>query len=158
METIVRAGISVQAGLIVGFDNDDLSCFERQLEFAQAMPIIIYRLAVLMAPLATPLYEQMKAAGRIVEEPSNTLVTAGGSITNIEPLQMTRKELAEGAEWLRRQILAPDNVIKRFEYYGRVVGEIPSHLVPGQGGRRPRRRRRFSNCSVWAHAIGICAG
>ncbi|MCB8839934.1 radical SAM protein [Aurantimonas sp. VKM B-3413] len=143
VETIVRAGISVQAGLMVGFDNDDLSSFERQLEFAQAMPIIVFRPAVLVAPLATPLYDQMKAAGRIVEDPKATLAPFGSSLTNIEPLQMTREQLAEGAEWLRRQILAPDNVIKRFEYYGRVVGEIPSHLVPRQGGAQSKKAAPF---------------
>jgi radical SAM superfamily enzyme YgiQ (UPF0313 family) len=138
-EKIVSAGISVQAGLIVGFDSDDLSCFDRQFEFVMALPIIVYRLSVLVAPLATPLYEQMKAAGRIVDDPAATLAPGGSSVTNIQPAQMTREQLAEGAEWLRRAILDPDNVILRFERYARLLGEIPAHLAT-EGPRGPSRK------------------
>lgn len=128
-EKIVSAGVSLQAGLIVGFDSDDLSCFERQLDFAMSLPIVILRLAVLVAPAATPLYDQMKAAGRIVIEPSLMPMQSSGLLTNIQPAQMTREELAEGADWLRNALLAPDNVIRRFEHYARILGEAPPHLV-----------------------------
>ncbi len=138
-EKIVGAGVSVQAGLIVGFDSDDLSCFERQLEFAMALPIIVYRLSVLMAPLATPLFEQMMAEGRIVVDPEASLAASGSSLTNIQPMQMTREQLAEGAEWLRRSLLDPDNLVLRFEHYARVLGARPAHLVDNVP-RRPSKK------------------
>ncbi|WP_225030462.1 radical SAM protein [Xinfangfangia pollutisoli] len=128
-EKIVSAGLSVQAGLIVGFDSDDLSCFERQLDFAQALPIVVYRLSVLTAPAATPLYAEMKAAGRLVDEASLVPVTSGSALTNIQPAQMTREQLAEGAEWLRSRILDPENTIQRFEHYARILGAPPAHLI-----------------------------
>lgn len=129
-EKIVSAGVSIQAGLMVGFDSDDLSCFERQRDFVMALPIVNFRVSVLVAPVATPLYEQMRAAGRIVVEPSLAAVTGAIGLTNIQPLQMTREELAEGANWLRSELLAPHNVIQRFENYARILGPRPTHLVP----------------------------
>jgi radical SAM superfamily enzyme YgiQ (UPF0313 family) len=138
-EKIVRAGISLQAGLIVGFDSDDLSCFERQLDFAMSLPIVIFRVSVLVASLATPLYDQMKARGRIVDDPELSLSASAGSMTNIQPMNMTREQLAEGAEWLRHAMLAPENVMVRFERFASVLGEIPEHLADN-GRRRPPRR------------------
>lgn len=128
-EKIVEAGVSIQGGLMVGFDSDDQSCFERQLDFVMAMPVINFRVAVLMAPVATPLYDEMKAAGRIISDPALTLAVGGAMMTNIQPMQMTREQLAEGATWLNRAIFAPDNVIRRFEYYARVLGNPPPHLI-----------------------------
>ncbi|MGS4947221.1 B12-binding domain-containing radical SAM protein [Meridianimarinicoccus sp. RP-17] len=128
-EKVVRAGVSLQAGLMIGFDSDDLSCFERQFDFAMALPIVVYRLSVLVAPIATPLYDQMRAAGRIVEEPSLVPVTSGSSLTNIQPAQMSREQLGEGAEWLRHALLDPGNAIGRFERYAQLLGDMPEHLT-----------------------------
>ena len=100
-----------------------------RLDFAQALPIVVYRLSVLTAPAATPLYSQMKAAGRLIDEASLVPVTSGSALTNIQPAQMTREELAEGAEWLRSQILDPDNTIQRFQHYARILGAPPAHLI-----------------------------
>ncbi|WP_321337451.1 radical SAM protein [Breoghania sp.] len=133
-EKIVSAGVSVQAGLMVGFDSDDLSCFERQRDFVMSLPVINFRVAVLVAPVATPLYEQMEAAGRIVVEPSLAPSTSAIAHTNIEPAQMTREQLTEGAMWLRAELLAPENVIPRFEHYARTLGPRLPHLVPAQTG------------------------
>lgn len=139
-EKIVRSGVSIQAGLIVGFDSDDLSCFERQLDFVMSLPIIIFRLSVLVAPLSTPLYEEMQACGRIVDGPSATLSPGMTSMTNIQPLNMTREQLAEGAEWLARAIHDPDNVTLRFERYAEIVGAIPAHLdFDGRSSSRARK-------------------
>lgn len=129
-EKIVSEGVSVQAGLMVGFDSDDLGCFERQLDFVMALPVVNFRLSVLMAPVATPLFDELKAAGRIVVEPSLAPVPGAIGLTNIQPLQMTRQELADGAHWLRSELLAPKNVIRRFETYARVLGPRLPHLVP----------------------------
>lgn len=127
---MVAAGVSVYAGLMVGFDSDDLSCFERQFSFAMSLPVVSFRPSVLVAPVATPLYDEMKAAGRIVEDGGTSAETASVSaMTNIRPMQMTREQLADGAEWLRRALLDPENVVRRLELYARVLGDRPPHLA-----------------------------
>ena len=131
---IVAAGVTVQAGLMVGFDSDDLGCFERQLEFAMSLPIVSCRLSVLVAPVATPLYDTMKAAGRIIDDPMVDVAAGGGVVTNIQPMQMSREQLAEGADWLRRALSAPQNAIVRFEHYAKTLGPMPDHLSRPRAG------------------------
>jgi len=139
-EKIVRAGVSITAGLMVGFDSDDLSCFQRQYDFAMALPVVIHQVSPLVAPPATPLYERMLAEGRILDDIVKVQSSAAGaSSTNIAPAQMTRAQLAEGTEWLRRAVLEPDGVIRRFERYARLLGDPPEHLQVGDGIRRSRR-------------------
>lgn len=119
---IVRAGIGIRGGLMVGFDHDDLSCFERQFQFAQSMPIIGFNVASLAAPFSTPLYDDMLKAGRIVDNDDHSTIVSGSSYTNLIPAQMSRKELAEGRDWLKSAVLAPENVMVRFEHFARVLG------------------------------------
>ena len=65
VRNIVGRGLRVEAGLMVGFDHDDLSAFERQFEFAMSLPVGGFNISVLVAPVGTPLYDAMRAQGRI---------------------------------------------------------------------------------------------
>lgn len=131
---IVRAGVVVDAGMMVGFDSDDLDCFERQFQFGMALPIVNLRVSVLVAPVATPLYAQMKEQGRLIEE-GRALQYPGGDLwTNIQPRNMTRKQLAEGAVWLVESLFDPDNVIRRFDHVVSLLAPPPDYLLR-QGGR-----------------------
>ncbi|AXS39713.1 radical SAM protein [Breoghania sp. L-A4] len=132
---IVEAGIAVTSGMMVGFDADDLSCFERQFAFGMALPIVTLRVTVLVAPIATPLYAQMKAEGRLFRNGEEDVFPGGDLWTNIEPLNMSREQLAEGAVWLVNALLEPDNVIRRFEHMTSLLGTPPEHL------RRPLHQK-----------------
>ncbi len=125
---VVKAGIAVTSGMMVGFDADDLSCFERQFEFGMALPVVNLRVTVLVAPIATPLYAQLKAEGRLFENGVGDPFPGGDLWTNIEPLNMSRKQLAEGAIWLVDALLKPDNAILRFEHLTSLLGSPPEHL------------------------------
>ncbi|MEP4980394.1 radical SAM protein [Ascidiaceihabitans sp.] len=118
---ILQGGVALRSGLIVGFDHDTTECFERQFNFAQALPIVGYNVTVLVAPVSTPLYDDMKAAGRLVEAADDVLSVGGTSLTNIIPRNMTRAELAEGRDWLKSAILDPENAVQRFEHFARVL-------------------------------------
>ena len=110
IQEFLHHGISVTAGMMVGFDHDGPDIFERQLEFAMRSPVPIFTLSVLVAPAATPLFARMKRDGRL---------TAGSDVagspwdTNIVPARMTRQELFTGARWLCRELYQPDNFTKR---------------------------------------------
>src|ERR1051325_10625335 len=86
----------IQAGMIVGFDQDDPSIFDEQYEFLQAAQIPIAMLSVLLAVPKTPLYQRLEAAGRIANGTNieRYVGTEGG--TNFLPLNMTREELHQG--------------------------------------------------------------
>ena len=135
-ETITRAGLTIRAGLIVGFDTDDASCFERQFHFAQSLPVVGHHLSVLVAPIATPLYSELERAGRIVESRDYVTNVAMTKLTNFLPARMSRAELAEGYIWLRRALLDPQATIQRFETYARTLG------ADGRNYIAPRRANR----------------
>lgn len=142
VETAVEAGVVVSAGMMVGFDADDLGAFERQFNFGMRLPVVNLRVTVLVAPVATPLYAQMKADGRLIED-ENGVPSAGGDLwTNIEPLKMSRRQLAEGAVWLRQALSEPDNAIERFNRLAQMLGEAPQRL------RRPLHRGRQNTGAV----------
>ncbi|MCE8457736.1 B12-binding domain-containing radical SAM protein, partial [Rhodovulum sulfidophilum] len=74
---LVAAGLTIRRGLIVGFDHDDLGCFERQFAFAQALPVVGFNVSAPVAPYATPLYAEMKRAGRSVDADTHRVSAAG---------------------------------------------------------------------------------
>jgi hypothetical protein len=114
-------GISVTAGLIVGFDADDASIFERQYEFAMATGIPLFSLGALVAPVATPLHARMAAAGRLV--PDNPEVAAMPWTTNILPARMSREELLHGLRWLCNRLYDPaafgERLLRQFDLMGK---------------------------------------
>jgi len=64
---IQQNGLWVMAGFIVGFDSDDEKIFERQREFIERSAIPWAMAGMLQAPPTTPLFDRMKAEGRLVE-------------------------------------------------------------------------------------------
>ena len=165
---IVSGGLVVTGGMMVGFNSDDLSCFERQFEFGMSLPIVNMRPSVLVAPIGTPLYTRMKAEGRLIID-DDTSFPGSGVSTNLIPAQMTRDELTEGALWLTESLYAPDNAIVRFEHLARLLAPAPAHLsrlsetlMPGKGAsgvlklirksaRHPGARRVIDAVSDLSH-------
>jgi len=132
---IVASGVAVTAGMMVGFDSDDTSCFERQFEFGMALPVVNLRVSVLVAPVATPLYAQMRAEGRLIAEGPALHYPGGDLWTNLEPRNMTRAQLAEGSIWLVEALLEPDNAIRRFRHLASLLAPPPEHLYRPGGFR-----------------------
>src|SRR4051794_19949615 len=108
----------VSAGMIVGFDQDDVDIFGEQFDFLKKANIPVAMLSVLLAVPKTPLYARLEAAGRIHndQDASRYVGTNGG--TNFEPLNMTQDELRTGHAELYRRLYAPD------AYAERVLGAL----------------------------------
>jgi radical SAM superfamily enzyme YgiQ (UPF0313 family) len=85
-------GIQVQAGMIVGFDNDDTAIFEEQLRFVQEARIPVSMTGMLQAMPKTPLHERLAKAGRLVKESVGDQFV----FSNILPERMSRAELYRG--------------------------------------------------------------
>ena len=105
----VGAGIAVDAGLIVGFDNDGPDIFDWQRGFALDSCVPIFSLGALVAPAATPLQARLADAGRLVEPgaPGGAQVQGAPWETNIVPLGMTREALTTGLVGLVEDLYAP---------------------------------------------------
>ena len=112
-------GLVVNAGFIVGFDNDDAGIFDEQRRFIEASGIAQATVTILTPVPSTPLYDRLKAEGRLDD--------SGHEVAFI-PKQMTQKELREGHFALVRDLYAPE------AYLGRVLA--------GYRSSPPFRRRR----------------
>lgn len=63
-------GMEVTAGFIVGFDNDDVSIFLRQIDFIQKTGVVVAMIGLLQALPGTRLYERLKKENRLVKNSS----------------------------------------------------------------------------------------
>jgi hypothetical protein len=147
---VVRAGLRIEGGLMVGFDSDDRSAFRRQFEFAMALPVGTFNLSVLVAPVATPLYAAMQAQGRIVSDEVLAQFPSANLITNFLPAQMTRDELYVGAKWLVNKLLDPDNFHTRFATMADLLAPPP---WVRRGGRRMRHASRRRSAALVSHVL-----
>jgi radical SAM family protein len=148
---VVRRGLRVEASLMVGFDHDDLGCFERQFDFAMTVPTGAFMVSVLVAPVATPLHASMVEQGRIVSDEVMAQFPSANLITNIIPAQMSREQLYVGAKWLISRLFAPEHFYTRIERMSALLAPPP--WVQRAGVRRywhPSRRR---STAVYAAAL-----
>ncbi len=111
VKQLQRAGLQVQGGFIVGFDNDPPSIFQQQIDFIQKSGIVTAMVGMLQAPPGTRLFERMKKEHRLVDEMSGDNVDGS---TNIIPL-MGLETLQEGYRKLLVQLYAPK------QYYERIL-------------------------------------
>jgi len=103
VKRIQRAGLQVQGGFIVGFDNDTPAIFQRQIDFIQKSGIVTAMVGLLQALPGTKLYERLKSEGRLVGEVSGDNVNG---MTNIIP-KMDIEALREGYRAVLEHIYSP---------------------------------------------------
>jgi len=120
VKRLQRAGLQVQGGFIVGFDNDTPSIFQQQIDFIQKSGIVTAMVGLLQAPPGTRLYERLKREGRLVNEMSGDNVDGS---TNIIP-KMGLEPLREGYRKILDQIYAPQF------YYERVLTFLREYQPP----------------------------
>lgn len=107
---IRRAGIGVQAGIIVGLDGDDVGVFERMLRFLTRARIVALQLNILTPLPGTPMYEQFDRDGRITDRNWGHYDFRH---TVIRPAGMTAGQLQAGTDWLYHQYYRLDRIILR---------------------------------------------
>jgi radical SAM superfamily enzyme YgiQ (UPF0313 family) len=98
VKKILSYGLPITAGMIVGFDHDDASIFDRQIAFAQEACIANPMPHMLKAPVGTKLWVRLHQEGRVMQfwEDGGKPLSDMRAWTNILPKQMTRLELMSG--------------------------------------------------------------
>ena len=122
-------GIEVLAGFIIGFDNDTVRTFESQYEFIVNSGIQTAMIGLLNAMPRTPLYERLRAAGRLREKDSggdNTKLD-----TNVMPLGMTHEALISGYRRLHERLLDDGAIARRIISKNRFLGRTSGGLEYG---------------------------
>jgi len=67
---LYRNGFQVSAGFIVGFDNDDINIFKRQIEFIQNSGVVVAMVGLLNALPGTRLYQRLQKENRLLTQSS----------------------------------------------------------------------------------------
>jgi radical SAM superfamily enzyme YgiQ (UPF0313 family) len=101
------AGMEVWCGMIMGFDSDDSTIFDRQIEFIQQSRISFSMSGMLSAIPKTPLHDRLAAEGRL------DLSDRSEFGTNIIPLQIGREELLEGYFHVLNELYEPEAYFAR---------------------------------------------
>ncbi|MGC8642785.1 MAG: B12-binding domain-containing radical SAM protein, partial [Isosphaeraceae bacterium] len=87
---VQNVGIEVWCGMILGFDSDDSTIFDRQIDFIRQSNIAFSMTGMLSAIPKTPLHARLATEGRL------DLADRAEFGTNVIPLHMSREELLEG--------------------------------------------------------------
>jgi radical SAM superfamily enzyme YgiQ (UPF0313 family) len=145
IEKIVRRGLQVEAALMVGFDHDDRGAFERLFAFAMSLPVCVFNISVLVAPVATPLHAEMRAQGRLVSDQVLSQFPSANLITNMIPARMSRDDLYIGAKWLISKIMDPANFLARMEKMVELLAPPPWEI---RGDAKRRRRDARADATI----------
>ena len=116
VQKIRESGLWVLAGFIVGFDSDDPTIFERQLQFIDKTAITWAMAGVLQAPPTTALFDRMKREGRLIED---SQATSNFSPPNFRTV-MELPVLLRGLSSLLASLYTPE------AYFGRAFRSIDS--------------------------------
>lgn len=111
VKRIQRAGLQVQGGFIIGFDNDTPSIFNRQIDFIQKSGIVMANVAILQAPTGSKLYERLRREDRLLGQMGFQVVD---SVTNFIP-NMDLDILQEGYKKIMQHIYSPRHYYHRIK-------------------------------------------
>jgi radical SAM superfamily enzyme YgiQ (UPF0313 family) len=145
LERIRDAGLVIQGGFIVGFDNDDQRIFEEQFRFVQRTGIGAPFVSVLSPIPSTPLYDRLKREGRL---------RLDDELVWFEPKQMSRERLAAGCRDLNARLYAPEAFFERI-FGGQLhSAAYRSRRAEAQRWRRMPLKSRLTT-GIAAYVIGV---
>jgi radical SAM superfamily enzyme YgiQ (UPF0313 family) len=133
LQKIQGLGLEVWCGMIVGFDHDDPSIFDAQVEFVQDSRIIHAMVGMLAAIPKTPLYARLAEQGRLDRSDPPEFGT------NVIPLKMSSEELSAGYVRVMRELYEPKT------YFDRVDSiYLDPEFTPGAAQRAYWRRHPWT--------------
>ena len=111
IDLIHQHGISVQAGVVFGFDADTRAVFADTLRACEDLGIDGVTVSLLTPLPGTALHEQMAREGRLLHE--DWAWYNGKTRVSFTPRQMTPDELFAGYMWFRQQIFSWRSISRR---------------------------------------------
>ncbi len=106
-------GLDLWCGMIVGFDADDETIFDRQRRFIRESRITLAMVNILVAIPKTPLFARLGREGRL--DNSGELANFGTISTNVVPARLNRDVLCDGYLELMRAIYQPNAFFDRLD-------------------------------------------
>ncbi|SCY70400.1 B12-binding domain-containing radical SAM protein [Alkaliphilus peptidifermentans] len=118
-------GVGVWGTFIIGLDHDDISVFQRVIDFTLENNLYGAMISVPTPFPGSDLYRRLENEGRI-------LTKHWGSYTLwnvvVKPAKMSVKELQEGFKHTLNQIYSNEAAIKRMEYFKKIYGSLKENL------------------------------
>ena len=105
------AGIAVQAGLVFGFDHDDVTVFERTLAFLDQAGVDVASIGSLTPFPGTPIFRKLEAEDRILTRDWSKYNARTDVV--FRPRLMTPDQLQTGVEWVTKQFYSLDSIARR---------------------------------------------
>jgi radical SAM superfamily enzyme YgiQ (UPF0313 family) len=138
-------GISVRASLMVGFDADDISIFDEQMDFIEQTNVCATNINTLKAYPGTPLWVRLQRENRVIDT-SHIYSDAPRVVCNIIPKGMTRIELLENYQKLLERARAWDGFRVRLRAY-------LSGITYQARVAKPRWRRRLALIALFVKGM-----
>jgi radical SAM superfamily enzyme YgiQ (UPF0313 family) len=138
VKKILRFGIQVMAGIIVGLDGDKPNIFQKMYEFLQTAGITV---AMVNLPIFLPhteLRAEMERTKRLIGDPANDPTSFG---LYYRPT-MDARTLVEGFRWLQEKLF------EKKSYYRR-VWQMINLLKPTCGRKISRLELKAFHLSLW---------
>ena len=110
LDKVRRAGIMAMPYIMLGFDHDDITVFERTVRFLLMARVPICGLPILTPMPGTAFYDRMAGEGRITDR---NWAAYTGELPVFEPAQMSRKDLKDGADWATVEFYRWLNILTR---------------------------------------------
>ena len=110
IRTVQNAGMEVIGSFIVGFDDDDYSIFQQQMQFIQESGIPLALVGMLTALPGTRLFKRLKKEGRLLLRDSSGI--SMNLKLNFEP-KMGYDNLLNGYKILIKELYSPKLYFKR---------------------------------------------
>jgi radical SAM superfamily enzyme YgiQ (UPF0313 family) len=111
MRRLQEAGILLHASIVFGFDDDDLSIFDRTLEFLHRARLASATFNVLTPYPGTAVYQQLKGEGRLITEDWNWYDHCTPVFV---PRQMTVDQLYDGYRRVKQSFFSSRSIAARF--------------------------------------------
>ncbi|MHB9026314.1 MAG: B12-binding domain-containing radical SAM protein [Armatimonadota bacterium] len=120
-------GIGVEAGVMFGFDGDDVSVFARTLEFLDDIRIDAMQASIVTPLPGTPYFTRMQEAGRMIDLNWRNYDYRH---TVFQPAGMAPEELQQGVDWIIREFYSLPRIIRRTAH-SLLRGDLMSLLLLG---------------------------
>jgi radical SAM superfamily enzyme YgiQ (UPF0313 family) len=141
---IHRHKITVQAGIVFGFDGDDTSTFQATLRGATRAGLDGATVSILTPFPKTPIFEELQRAGRLLT--GDWSYYNGKTAVAFRPARLNAQQLWDGYLWFRRRFFAPSCILERVRrsgvrrwqsivlnlgYWRALAYRIPGQPIPG---------------------------
>lgn len=142
IERLHRHRIAVQAGVIFGFDGDDLDTFDHTLRETIRVGLDGATVSILTPFPQTPIFEQLRAEGRLLTDDWSYF--NGKTAVAFRPARMTPEQLWDGYMRFRQGFFSWRSILRRMGVrplqalalnwgYRRALGNrIPGHPIPAE--------------------------